>query len=264
MTILVTNDDGYKSAGINVLYRAAKKVFGSDVVVVAPDKLQSSSGMSFTFHKPLRVEKLEYEDMPCISVSGTPADCVFMALNHLFKDKITMVLSGINTGMNAGLMAVYSSGTVSAAIFSSISNIPSVAFSKCFLHYVDESGAEAKEAMESLHSRLVSILTKIKEHGFPSEIEMLNVNFPVNVKPNTPIKVVKTDRKVFEDIVKENKDPHGKEYYWLYSTLKKDLEKDGDVRALLDGSITITPIVLSVHDSEKITNIRSMFYDAKN
>ena len=264
MTILVTNDDGYKSAGINALYRAAKKVFGSDVVVVAPDKLQSSSGMSLTFHKPLRVEKLEYEGMPCISVSGTPADCVFMALNHLFKDKITLVLSGVNTGMNAGLMAVYSSGTVSAAIFSSISNIPSMAFSECFQHYVDESGIEAKEVMEKLIPRLISILTKIKTHGFPSDIEMLNVNFPVDVKPTTPIRVVKTDRKVYDHAVDEKRDPHNKEYYWLYSTLKKDLEKDGDVRALLDGSITITPIVLSVHDSKKIENIRSMFYEPEN
>ena len=83
MVIVVTNDDGYKTKGISTLYKAAREVFGSQVVAVAPDKMQSSSGMSFTFHKPLRVEKIKYDDINFYTVSGTPADCVFMAVYHL-------------------------------------------------------------------------------------------------------------------------------------------------------------------------------------
>ncbi len=258
MTVLITNDDGYKSAGLRVLYRATKAVF-KDVVVVAPDKLQSSSGMSFTFHKPLRVDGLTYEGMPCLSVSGTPADCVFMSLNHLFKGKIDLVVSGINTGMNVGLQAVYSSGTVSAAIFSAISNVPSIAFSKCFVKFVDESGTEAQRQMEKVYPHLVNILKKIKQRGFPADVEMLNVNFPVKVTARSKIQVVRTDRRVFEDIVKADMDPHGKTYYWLYGNLRNDFDEQADVAHLLKGDITITPIRLSAVEEENISKVRTLF-----
>lgn len=268
MTILITNDDGYKSRGINVLYRAAKKVFGDDIAVVAPDKLQSSTGMSFTFHKPLRIEKLDYEEMPCLAVSGTPADCVFMSLNHLFKNKITMVLSGVNQGMNVGLDAVYSSGTVSAAMFASIYNIPSIAFSKAksnpsSINTAIEDEDNFDGDIDEVYSHLVKFLMKIKKSGFPVGVELLNVNFPKLITENTKTKVVKTDRGIFEDLVDVKKDPHGREYYWLYGTLKRNLNKEGDVRSLLDGNITVTPIDLSAADESKMSTVKSMFYDTK-
>ncbi len=264
MTVLITNDDGYKSAGINVLYRAAKKVFGDDVVVVTPDSLQSSTGMSFTFHKPLRIERLEYKGMPCLSVSGTPADCVFISLNHLFKNKIEMVLSGINQGMNVGLDTVYSSGTISAAMFAAIYKIPSIAFSKArdnmsAVSTVSDSDDTFDGDSEEVYSKTVEFLKKIKKSGFPTGVELLNINFPKQVKETTKIKVVKTDRGIFEDLVDVKTDPHGREYYWLYGTLKKNLSEDSDVRSLMDGYITVTPIELSAADESKISSVRSMF-----
>ena len=262
MVVLVTNDDGYRAAGMAVLYKAARKVFGKDVVFVVPDKPQSSSGMSFTFHKPLRVERIKHNGISGFTVSGTPADCVFMAVYHMFKGKVDMVLSGVNEGMNVGLETVYSSGTISAAMFAAISNIPSMAFSK---HIKDQSSTyDLDSDMESTFSRLVDILTTVKKKGFPSSIDMLNVNFPLKTNGNTDIEVVKTDRRVFDDIVNWKKDPHGKPYYWLYGTLKKDLDRKADIWTLMRGNITITPIQLSAIELERLNEMERMFHGEKD
>ncbi len=257
MVIIVTNDDGYKTEGLHTLYKATKKVFGSEVIVVSPDKLQSSSGMSFTFHKPLRVEKIKYNGMPCYTVSGTPADCVFMSIYHLFKNEVSMVLSGINEGMNAGLETVYSSGTISAAMFAAISEIPSIAFSKNIA-----SGANQEEidiSIKKSYSNIVKILKKIKQRGFPKNVDMINVNLPFKTTDKTSMKIVKTDKRVFDNMVIENKDPNGKDYYWLYGTLRKDLDKNADLYNLFAGNITITPIKLSTVEEIHLKSLYETF-----
>ncbi|MCL5018128.1 MAG: 5'/3'-nucleotidase SurE [Candidatus Parvarchaeota archaeon] len=257
MVVLVTNDDGYQSPGIYILYKAAKKVFGDDVVAVAPHQVQSSSGMSFTFHKPLRVEKINHKSMPVFSVSGTPSDCVFMGVYHLFRKKVNLVLSGINIGMNAGLETVYSSGTISASIFGAISGIPSVAFSKNIVEDEDESGIERD--MNSVYNSVVSILSKIKKSGFPKQVELLNINFPYKVDSKTKIRVVKTDHMVFDDLVVKKSDPRGKDYYWLYGNMRKDLDPSADIYNLFKGYITITPIKLSAIEEESLLSVKKLF-----
>ncbi|MCL4398790.1 MAG: 5'/3'-nucleotidase SurE [Candidatus Parvarchaeota archaeon] len=257
MVVLVTNDDGYKTEGLHILYKAAKKVFGSEVMVVSPDKLQSSSGMSFTFHKPLRVDKINYRDMPCYTVSGTPADCVFMSIYHLFKNKVSMVLSGVNEGMNAGLETVYSSGTISAAMFAAISEIPSIAFSKNLSP--DMTQAEIDKNMRDSYESIVKILKNLKIKGFPKNIDMINVNLPLKINTKTKIKLVKTDKRVFDDLVIKKKDPNGKDYYWLYGTLRKDLDKNADLYNLFDGKITVTPIKLSTTEETHLKDLSRIF-----
>lgn len=259
MVVLITNDDGYKTEGLHTLYRAAKKVFGSEVMVVSPDKLQSSSGMSFTFHKPLRVEKINYKGMPCYTVSGTPADCVFMSIYHLFKNKVSMVLSGINEGMNAGLETVYSSGTISAAMFAAISEVPSIAFSKNLS--VDMKQEDIDKSMKSSYESIVKILENIKTKKFPKNIDMININLPLKINKKTEIKIVKTDKRVFDDIVIKKKDPNGKDYYWLYGTLRKDLDKDADLYNLFNQKITVTPIKLSTTEELHIKTLKDIFHN---
>ncbi|MCL4362151.1 MAG: 5'/3'-nucleotidase SurE [Candidatus Parvarchaeum sp.] len=257
MVVLVTNDDGYKTEGLHTLYRAAKKVFGPEVMVVSPDKLQSSSGMSFTFHKPLRVEKITYNGMPCYTVSGTPADCVFMSIYHLFKRKVSMVLSGINEGMNAGLETVYSSGTISAAMFAAISEIPSIAFSKNLSPEMDQN--QIDKSMNDSYENVVKILKSIKTKGFPKNIDMININLPLKISKETEIKIVKTDKRVFDDVVIKKKDPNGRDYYWLYGTLRKDLDKNADLYNLFDGKITVTPIKLSTVEETHLKTLSNIF-----
>ena len=257
MVVLVTNDDGYKTEGLHILYKAAKKVFGKEVRVVSPDKLQSSSGMSFTFHKPLRVEKINYKGMPCYTVSGTPADCVFMSIYHLFKHEVSMVLSGINEGMNAGLETVYSSGTISAAMFAAISEIPSIAFSKNLSQDMKQS--EIDKNMKDSYQNVVKILKNIKKKGFPKNIDMININLPLKINKRTEIKIVKTDKRVFDDIVIKKKDPNGKDYYWLYGTLRKDLDKNAELYNLFNGKITVTPIKLSTVEETNLKMLSNIF-----
>jgi 5'-nucleotidase len=257
MVIVVTNDDGYKTGGLNTLYLAAKAVFGSQVVVVSPDRLQSSSGMSFTFHKPLRVEKIRYNGMPCYTVSGTPADCVFMSIYHLFEGKVSMILSGINEGMNAGLETVYSSGTISAAMFSAISEIPSIAFSKNLSPGMNQTKID--QNMKTSYGSIINILKKIKTRGFPKNVDMVNVNLPFKTTVKTEVKIVKTDKSVFDNIVIKKKDPNGRDYYWLYGTLKKNLDKTADLYNLFAGNITITPIKLSTVEETHLKNLQDIF-----
>ncbi len=257
MVVLVTNDDGYKAAGLRELYRAARLVFGKNVVAVVPDTPQSSSGMSFTFHKPLRVVKTSYEGMQCFTVSGTPADCVFIANYHMFKGGVDLVLSGINEGMNAGLETMYSSGTISAAMFAAISEIPSVALSKNIPK--NAKGEYIKKSMKASFNRLVFILNRIKKFGLPEGSDILNINFPIYMRRNTPIKIVKTDSMVFEDKVIKKMDPLGRHYYWLYGTLKKNLDKEADLYSLFRGNITITPIRLSESEYTALEKARKVF-----
>lgn len=257
MVVLITNDDGYKTKGLRVLYNAAKKVFGSEVVVVSPDRLQSSSGMGFTFHKPLRVEKIGYNGMPCYTVSGTPADCVFMSIYHLFSKKVSLVLSGVNEGMNAGLETVYSSGTISAAMFAAISEIPSMAFSKNLSPTMTQTDID--NSMRDSYPSIVKILTKIKKKGFPKKVDMVNINLPLKINSKTEIKIAKTDKRVFDNIVIKKSDPNGRNYYWLYGTLRKDLDKNADLYNLFEGKITVTPIKLSTVEETHLKNIEKVF-----
>lgn len=255
--IIVTNDDGYTSEGISILHRAAKKVFGEkNVTVVAPDGPRSASGMSLTFHKPLRIERIKINGSDGYSVSGTPADCIFIAANYLFKDNVNLILSGINHGMNAGIEAVYSSGTVSAVVYGAIIGIPGIAFSK----HGDKPYKDKNEE-KVLIEKLVLILNKIKKEGFPKDIQILNINFPKEVHKKTKIKVAKFESRVFDCYVKVNKDPRNKEYYWIFGDIKKDLNKEYDVASILRGNITITPMRLSVSTEEEIEKTREIFDD---
>ena len=257
MSVLITNDDGYTSPGLRVLHDAATRVFGRDVIAVVPDRLQSSSGMSFTFHKPLRVDKTHYDGMPCYIVSGTPADCVLLALKHIVKRKIDLVLSGINLGMNAGLETLYSSGTVSAAIFASISGVPSIAFSK---HVKEDLPlSNSPEELNQIKTKLRFILGRVKNKGLPQGIDILNINFPLKMTPKTKIRIARTDKGVFIERVLKKKDPRGRGYYWLYGDMRKNLDSEADLATLLRGDIAVTPIQLASTDETGLLKTKELF-----
>jgi 5'-nucleotidase len=255
--ILLTNDDGYRSPGLEVLYRAASSVFGKEVVAVAPEGPQSASGMSFTFHKPLRIDHINHWRFPCFSVSGTPADCVLVSLFHIFKNKkIDLVLSGVNIGVNAGLDTIYSSGTISAALYSAIFRVKSMAFSKMLPD--NHSEEKVKSDMKALYNPMCYILKRVKEHGIGKGIDMLNVNFPLKVNSKTEIMPVKASRNVFNEAVTTRKDPHGRSYYWLSGSIKQVEERESDMYQLQHGKITITPVKLSVGEDELIYDVKRM------
>ena len=119
--ILITNDDGYSAPGIRALVRAAKDI--GDVVIVAPDKPQSGMGHAITVSATLHINEIEIEGEKGYSCSGTPVDCVKIAVNKIIKKKPDLILSGINHGSNSSINVIYS-GTMSAAVEGAIENIP--------------------------------------------------------------------------------------------------------------------------------------------
>jgi 5'-nucleotidase len=233
--ILIVNDDGITAPGIEALVSIAKQ-FGR-VVVVAPDAPQSGMGHAITIGKPLRLNKVHtFEGIESYQCSGTPVDCVKLAVDIVLKGKKPdLCLSGINHGSNASINVIYS-GTMSAAMEASIENIPSIGFS--LNNYSWEADFEgAKQVAAILIQQLLAFDSK--------ERILLNVNIP-NVAPNK-IKGIKlcrqTNAKWTENFM-ERTDPTGKKYYWLTGEFV-NLEpkaKDTDVWAINNNYASVVPV----------------------
>ena len=256
--IIITNDDGIYSIGIKTLYKAAVSVFGrSAVAVVAPSGPRSASGMSLTFHKPLRVEHVKTSSVTGYAVSGTPADCVYMARYELFKNRrIDLVLSGMNDGSNAGMEGIESSGTVSAVKFGAIVDIKGIAFS-----LETEKGGIDSATYENASKRISSLLSSVKRQGFPKNVDILNVNLPASVRSDTPMKACSIEYTMFQKFVAPRTDPSGRKYYWLWSTRKdsKRFAKGSDCYELfVNKMITITPVSMSVLDQAQLDEVEAL------
>ena len=232
MKILLTNDDGINSDGIFALYESVKTL--GDVTVVAPDAGRSGIGHAITVSNPLRVSSANRNGkLFGYSTTGTPADCVKLAVRAILKDKPDIVISGINVGPNTGFSVLYS-GTVSGATEGAILGIPSFAISLATFDNPDFTFA-AEFAKE---------ITKfIFEEGLP-EGTLLNVNVPALKKKQ--IKGIKITNQSPASLVERfdiRKDPLGRTYYWLKGELiELDGKENSDVGAVRDGYISISPL----------------------
>jgi 5'-nucleotidase len=232
-TILITNDDGITSPGIRNLVEAVKEL--GKVVVVAPDKPQSGMGHAITIGHPLRMNKVEiFEGVESWQTSGTPVDCVKLAVDKILHRKPDLCLSGINHGANHSINVIYS-GTMSAAMEASIESIPSIGFSLLDYNYE----AEFEPARYYVHKIVSSLLKKKMDKHL-----LLNVNIPS--VPMELIKGVKVCRQAYakyQEDFKERKDPHGKKYYWLTGAFVNfDKGKDTDVWALENNYVSVVPV----------------------
>jgi 5'-nucleotidase len=169
--ILVCNDDGITAPGIRALIAVAKE-FG-DVVVVAPDKPQSAMGHAITINSTLRVHPMKMDGVLEYACSGTPVDCIKLAVNKILHRKPDLLVSGINHGSNASVNVIYS-GTMSAAMEGAMEQIPSIGFS-LLDHSIDADFSAAQDVARTL-------IAQALESGMPDRI-CLNVNIP-NVKKN--------------------------------------------------------------------------------
>jgi 5'-nucleotidase len=241
--ILVTNDDGYTAPGIQNLVEAVKDL--GKIVVVAPDKPQSGMGHAITIGQPLRLHKVHnFGDIEAYSCTGTPVDCVKLAVDKVLHRKPDLCLSGVNHGANHSINVIYS-GTMSAAVEAAIESIPSVGFS--LLDY----SIEADFAGARKYARLIvekMLATEMDQHT------VLNVNIPA-MPPNL-LKGIKICRQAYakyeEDFI-ERQDPHGRMYYWLTGEFVNfDKGKDTDVWALANGYVSVVPVQFDLtHYSQK-------------
>jgi 5'-nucleotidase len=230
--ILVTNDDGVFSEGIERLAAALSGV--GEVVTVAPDQERSAAGHSLTLHSPLRA-KLVGENR--WSVDGTPTDCVNWGILHLMKqDRPQLLFSGINLGLNLGDDVTYS-GTVSAAFEGTLIGIPSVAISQEI-----ETGFTF-DAAADFAARLAS---RLLERRLPSGT-LLNVNVPAGSARG--VRIAPLGKRRYGEVVVEKLDPRGRPYYWIGSSPPTGELADGtDIAAVAEKHISVTPLHLDLTD----------------
>lgn len=231
--ILITNDDGVNAPGIKNLVEAVKDL--GDVVVVAPDKPQSGMGHAITIGQPLRLHKLHSnENVDTWSCTGTPVDCVKLAVDKVLQRKPDICLSGINHGANHSINVIYS-GTMSAAVEAAIESIPSVGFSLLdFSIEADFSGARK-------YAKLIT--QKMLNSKFPQHT-VLNVNVPsVPVDLLKGMKICRQAYAKYEEDFIDRVDPHGRHYYWLTGEFVNfDKGKDTDVWALANNYVSVVPV----------------------
>jgi len=233
LTILITNDDGVTAPGIRNLVEAVKDL--GKIIVVAPDKAQSGMGHAITIGHPLRMNKVDiFEDIEAWQVSGTPVDCVKLAVDKILHGKPDLCLSGINHGANHSINVIYS-GTMSAAMEASIESIPSIGFS--LLDYSYE--ADFTTARHYVRQIVSSLIQKKLDKHF-----LLNVNIPsVALELVKGVKVCRQAYAKYQEDFEERKDPHGKKYYWLTGEfLNFDKGKDTDVWALNNNYVSVVPV----------------------
>jgi 5'-nucleotidase len=231
--ILITNDDGINAPGISNLIDAVQGL--GKIVVVAPDKPQSGMGHAITIGNPLRLHPVHiFKGVEAWQCSGTPVDCVKLAVDKVLHRKPDLCLSGINHGANHSINVIYS-GTMSAAVEAAIESIPSVGFS-----LLDHS-LEADFQASKKYARIVvenMLKTPLDKHL------ILNVNFPAI--PESLIRGIKICRQAYakyeEDFVERN-DPTGRKYYWLTGKFMNfDKGKDTDVWALENNYVSVVPV----------------------
>jgi len=231
--ILVTNDDGITSPGIRNLIEAAKGL--GKVVVVAPDKAQSGMGHAITIGNPLRMDKVDlFGDVEAWQTSGTPVDCVKLAVDKILHRKPDLCISGINHGANHSINVIYS-GTMSAAMEASIESIPSIGFSLLDYRFDADFSASVFYAHKIIKTVLAN---KLDKHL------LLNVNIPsVPKKEIKGIKVCKQAYAKYKEEFDERIDPHGKKYYWLTGEfINFDKAEDTDVLALQNNYVSVVPV----------------------
>ncbi len=240
--ILVTNDDGIASPGLHALARAMRPL--GQVWVVAPDRERTAAGHALTLHKPLRVTRVEPR---VFSVSGTPTDCVNLAIKKLLRGMPALVVSGINRGVNLGDDVTYS-GTVSAALEGTIMGIPSIAVSQ----EVDRTFRHDTAALYAAR-----VARAVLRYGLPAET-LLNVNVPDRPRKKIAgVRVTALSRRRFDEPIIEKTDPHGRKYYWIAGTRISWSRKDqSDHDMLTRGFVTITPIHLDVTHHAALEQLR--------
>ncbi|MGZ3883020.1 MAG: 5'/3'-nucleotidase SurE [Bacteroidia bacterium] len=249
--IFVTNDDGISAPGILSLVSTARK-FG-DVVIIAPDKPQSGMGHAITINATLRLNRTSYHQVENeYSCSGTPVDCVKMAVNKILPKKPDLVLSGINHGSNSSINVIYS-GTMSAAIEGALEGAPSIGFSLCD-YGIDADFSQAGIFVEK-------IISESLKHKMPKGV-CLNVNIPkLKTDEIKGIKVCRQAKANWVEEFDERLDPYKRPYYWLTGRFMnfEPESTDTDEWALANGFISLVPTQCDLTAHDTIEKLKKLF-----
>ena len=241
--ILVTNDDGVYSPGLLALAQRLREI--AEVMVLAPERNWSATSHSKTMHKPLRVQPVVLADGSAAhSSSGSPTDCVALAMGGVLGKRPDLVVSGINLGHNLGIDVTYS-GTVACAMEAVIKGVPGIAVSGAMASQTDAD-------LHAIHLRTAEIAAELAlqvlARGLPPRT-LLNVNTPIT-DPTTwrGLHITRMGQRDYpDDELMERADPYGRPYYWLGGGGPKDALDDGtDVGAVANGYVSVTPVMLDM------------------
>ena len=274
MKLLISNDDGVFATGIRTLANTMAEA-GHQVDVVCPDRERSATGHGLTLHKPIRAELIEgvfHDQIRAWACSGTPSDCVKLALGAILDEPPDMVLSGINHGANLGTDVLYS-GTVSAAMEGVIEGLPAIAFS--LTSFASRDFVPAAQFAKTL-------LDTLAQEPLTAPM-LLNVNVPAVESSQLKGSVIaRQGIRRYVDLFEKRVDPRGKTYYWLagevaesvehdedsYQLLAEQLEKlptfsnlqqiPTDVEAIRQNLITITPLQYNLTSPLGINQLKSL------
>ena len=230
--ILITNDDSVNAKGIRSLIQTAKQ-FGR-VVVVAPDKAQSGMGHAITINHPLRLHRVDlFDGIESYACSGTPVDCVKLAIYEVLKCKPDLLLSGINHGENTSTNVLYS-GTMSAAIEGAMEGIHSIGFS--LADYASDADFSACQPF------IEKIIIKTLDSGLSANT-CLNVNFPnLSIDKIKGIRICSQAHAFWADRFDKRLDQFGNPYFWLTGDFAEVNPKENtDLEALKNGYVSIVP-----------------------
>jgi len=245
--ILLTNDDGIQAQGLLALVQALSD--DAELSIIAPEHNWSAAGHSKTMHKPLRTWPTTLADgTEALCTSGSPSDCVALALLGLLEKNPDLVISGINLGANVGHDLTYS-GTVAAAMESVIGEIPAIAVS---LDTFEESDYEpAAQFAARLAFRV------LQAEG--DEPLLLNVNVPDRATEEIKgVQVTELGHRLYRDMLITRTDPRGRDYYWIGGEPPAGIPEEGtDIGALSEGYISITPILLDLTNYSKLAQLRA-------
>ena len=232
--ILITNDDSIVAPGIRALIEVMKEI--GEVIIVAPDSPQSGMGHAITVNNTITLDKvnLDKEIEHEYSCSGTPVDCVKIAVHEILKRKPDLCVSGINHGSNSSINVIYS-GTMSAAVEAGIEGIPAIGFS--LLDYSWDAD------FEPFKKYVKKIALNVLEKGLPEGV-ILNVNFPkLKSEALKGIKICRQAKAAWIEEFDKRTNPMGKEYYWLSGKfVNNDKGEDTDEWALQNGYVSIVPV----------------------
>lgn len=247
--ILISNDDGYEAKGIRSLVDMVRPL--GDVLVCAPNGPRSGQACAFTVNDPLTLTlRHKEEGLEVWSCSGTPVDCVKMALANICPRKPDIVIGGINHGDNASVNTHYS-GTMGVVMEGCMKYIPSVAYSLC------DHRADAD------FSPLAPYIEQITEHvlkeGLPQGV-CLNVNFPLQDSPYKGVRVCRMSRGTWLNETTRCRHPRGYDYWWMVGHYQNDEPEatDTDRWALDNGYVAITPTRIDVTAHEAMEQLKSL------
>jgi 5'-nucleotidase len=253
--ILISNDDGVFAPGLGTLARALAATGEHEVYVVAPDRQRSATGHSVTLHKPLRVEAVDLAVnhgsgiKAAWSTTGTPSDCVKLAVKQLLPQPPDVIISGINSGPNLGSDVLYS-GTVAAAMEGAFSGFPSIAVS---------AQKNNQLAFNLAAEFIIDFLRVLPKAPMPNR-GLFNVNVPAcPIEQLKGVRVTELGKRQYKDIFERRHDPNGRDYYWLSGCAIEEGESElSDVWALANGYITISPVSFNMTDQNTLAKLNEM------